>query len=142
MVKRKREGVGDFRKVVRKARAALRTKRSVGLRKLAARALIAAKRIAGRSKAPRVLPLPKKIGGFLPLIPLFAGLSAVGALAGGAAGVAKAVNDAQMARKKYEEMARHNRTMEAIGLSRGSGLYLKPYRKGVGLYLDGTTKNF
>jgi hypothetical protein len=50
-----------------------------------------------------VLPLPKKIGGFLPLIPLFAGLSAVGALAGGAAAVAKSVNDAQMARKKYEE---------------------------------------
>jgi hypothetical protein len=98
---------------------------------LAARALFAAKRIAGRTKAPQVLPLPKKIGGFLPLIPLFAGRSAVGALAGGAAGVAKAVNDAQMARKKYEEMARHNRTMEAIGLHRGSGRYLKPYRDGM-----------
>jgi hypothetical protein len=91
-----------------------------------------------------VLALPKKIGGFLPLIPLFAGLSAVGALAGGAAGVAKAVNDAQMARKKYEEMVKHNRTMEAIGLRRGSGLYLKPYRKGMGLYIDSgeKTKNF
>jgi hypothetical protein len=69
----------------------------------------------------------------------------VGALAGGAAGVAKAVNDAQMARKKYKEMARHNRTMEAIGLRRGSGLYLKPYRKGLGVYIDGNrkmTKNF
>ena len=43
---------------------------------------------------PRILPVPPKVGGFLPfLIPLFAGLSAAGALAGRAAGIAKAVND-------------------------------------------------
>ena len=53
---------------------------------------------------PRVLPLPSKIGGVLPfLIPLFAGLSASGALAGGAAGIAKAVNDAKASQKNYEE---------------------------------------
>jgi hypothetical protein len=52
-------------------------------------------------------------------------------------GEAKAVNDAQMARKKYGEMPRHNRTMEAIGLRRGSGLYLKPNRKGLGVYMYG-----
>ena len=42
---------------------------------------------------PRILPLLKKFGGFLPfLLPLFEGLSATSALSGGAAGIAKAVN--------------------------------------------------
>ena len=47
----------------------------------------------------RTLLVPPKVGGFLPfLIPLFASLSAAGALAGGAAGIAKAVNDSQTAK--------------------------------------------
>ncbi|KAF2889561.1 hypothetical protein ILUMI_16612 [Ignelater luminosus] len=44
-------------------------------------------------KTPRVITVPKT-GGILPLIPIFAGLSALGALSGGAAGIAKAVKDA------------------------------------------------
>ena len=48
----------------------------------------------------RILPVPKNVGGFLPfLIPIFAGLSATGALAGGAAGIAKAVNDSNAAKR-------------------------------------------
>ena len=44
----------------------------------------------------RILRIPDTIGGALPfLILLFAGLSATEALAGGAVGVAKAVNDAE-----------------------------------------------
>lgn len=85
-------------------------------------------------RIPRVLPVPSKVGGFLPfLVPLFAGLSATGALAGGAAGIAKAVNDASAAKRQLEESQRHNKTMEAIALDRG--LYLKPYKQGYGLYL-------
>ena len=45
---------------------------------------------------PRILPMPPKVGGFLPfLMPLFAGLSAVSALADGAAGIVKVVNDSK-----------------------------------------------
>lgn len=98
----------------------------------------AVKDAGGRAKVrtPRILPVPKR-GGFIPLIPLFAGLSALGALSGGAAGVAKAVNDASAARKKLEEMQRHNEKMEAIAIGKkGGGLYLKPYRKGLGLYIS------
>lgn len=84
-------------------------------------------------KFPRILPVSSKIGGFLPLIPLFAGLSATGALAGGAAGVYKALNQAKSARQELEESKRHNKTMEAIAL--GKGLYLKPYKTGLGLHL-------
>lgn len=86
---------------------------------------------------PRVIPLPKT-GGILPLIPIFAGLSALGALAGGAAGIAKAVNDHTSAKKNLEEAQRHNKTMESIAL--GKGLYIKPYKKGNGLFVN-SSKN-
>lgn len=83
---------------------------------------------------PKIIPLPKK-GGFLPfLIPLFAGLSAVGALGSAASNIASAVNKAQEAQKSLDEAKRHNQTMEAIAV--GKGLYLAPYRSGCGLFLN------
>ena len=57
------------------------------------------------------------------LLPL---LGVVGSLAGGAAGIAKAVNDSKAAQRQLEEMQRHNRAME------GRGLYLAPYKRGHG----------
>lgn len=94
----------------------------------------AARRIVKNARMPRVIPVPDKIGGFLPfLIPILAGLSATGALAGGAAGIAKAVNEASANKHRLNETKRHNTTMEAIAL--GKGLYLRPYRSGMGLYL-------
>lgn len=82
---------------------------------------------------PRILQVPK-IGGFLPaLVPIFAGLSALGSLAGGAAGIAQAVNKANAAREQIEEQKRHNKKMEMQSL--GKGLYLKPYKKGYGIYV-------
>ena len=94
-------------------------------------ALSTAKHIVKKHRgSPRIIPVPKT-GGFLPLIPLFAGLSALGALAGGTAGIAKAVNDASAAKKQLRESERHNKTIEAIAL--GKGFYLRPYKKGYGL---------
>ena len=53
-------------------------------------------------KKPRILPVPRKVGGFLPfLLPIFAGLSATEGLAGGAARIAKAVNDAKQEFYQY-----------------------------------------
>lgn len=100
----------------------------------------AVKRVGSKRKlrTPRVLPVPHKIGGFLPfLIPIFAGLSAAGALSGGVASIAKAVNAAQEAKRELDESKRHNQSMEAIAL--GKGLYLKPYKQGLGLHI--TPKN-
>lgn len=91
----------------------------------------------------RIISVPKT-GGVLPvLIPLFAGLSAVGSLAGGTAAVLNAVNSTKKAREKLKESERHNRMMEAIaiGNKKGSGLHLKPYRKGLGLYLNPQSKS-
>jgi hypothetical protein len=84
-------------------------------------------------KPLRIIKIPKS-GGILPLIPIFAGLSALGALSGGVGGIAKAINSAKAARKQLEESQRHNKTMEAIAM--GKGLFLKPYKKGLGLFLD------
>lgn len=98
------------------------------------------------SGLPRIIPVPK-IGGVLPLIPVFAGLSALGALMGGSAGVASAVISANRAKKELNESKRHNQTMEAISLGKrtrtvgGAGLFLKPYKKGFGLYLHPYSKN-
>lgn len=101
-----------------------------------------------RIRLPRVIPIPK-VGGILPLLPIFAGLSALGTLTGGAAAVAKAVQEAKIGRQQLTEANRHNKTMEAIALTRsGKGLRLKPYRTGLGLYLrpplhiNSNSKNF
>ena len=74
----------------------------------------------------------------LPLVPIFAGLSAIGALSGGAAGIAKAINDTAAAKRQLEEARRHNQAMEQIAL--GNGLYLKPHKTGNGLRLHNIGK--
>lgn len=86
---------------------------------------------------PRIIPVPK-IGGILPLVPFFAGLSALGSLVGGVSSVTRAAQLAQKAKENLSELTRHNKQMEAIALGKtqnGNGLYLKPYRTGLGLYL-------
>ena len=55
-----------------------------------------------RKPHSRILPVPKLVG-VLPLIPLFGGLSALGALSGGAAGIASAVNATKNARVELAE---------------------------------------
>lgn len=88
---------------------------------------------------PRIIPVPK-IGGVLPLIPIFAGLSAIGSLIGGSAAVAKAINTTNEAKKSLKENQRHNQVIEAIALGKqnkqGQGVYLRPYKTGLGLYLN------
>ena len=88
----------------------------------------AAKKTTSRK---RVLPVAKQ-GGFLPLLPV---LGALGSLIGGAAGVAKAVDESKFKRRQLEELQRHNRAME------GRGLYLAPYKRGSGYARKGK-KNF
>ena len=65
-----------------------------------------------RRRRHRNLPVAKR-GGFLQFLPfVLPALSAIGALAGGAAGITKAVNDSKASRKQLEETLRHNRAME------------------------------
>lgn len=82
-------------------------------------------------KLPRIIPIPKT-GGVLPLIPIFAGLSAIGSLAGGVSGITKAINEYRSAKKRLVELKRHNQKMEDLSI--GKGLCLKPYKDGLGIY--------
>lgn len=146
-IKKEKGACPSFREAVRNVRKVLKLKKPKDLKEAIKVALSAAKYVVKRKKniikTPRVISVPK-LGGALPLlIPLFAGLSAIGALSGGAAGIAKAVNDARNAQKQLEETKRHNEAMEAITLGKdGEGLFLKPYRKGLGLYLNPQPKNY
>lgn len=135
------KAIPSFKTVLRSARNAI-NKRQYTFKESINAALAAAKNTVKlrkkQVKIPRIIKVPK-IGGVLPfLIPLFAGLSALGALSGGAAGIARAVSKAGEAKNELSEAKRHNKTLEAIAL--GKGLYLKPYKTGMGLHLN--SKNF
>lgn len=136
--KNKRKNQNNLKNLISKTRSAIKSKKPKSIQSAIKLAITTAKNIIKSrpigDSTTRIIPIPKS-GGVLPfLVPLFAGLSAVGALAGGASGIVKAVNEAKDARKQLEENARHNRKMEAIAI--GKGLFLKPYRKGLGLYLN------
>ena len=61
----------------------------------------------------------EKEGGFLPLIPILAGIAAAGSVAGGAAGIASAINK-KKADAALAEQHRHNISLEDA--ARGKGL--------------------
>lgn len=89
-------------------------------------------------KVPRVIPISSKIGGILPLIPIFAGLSALGSLAGGAASIARAVKNTKAA---HDTATVGGRLGTATGTASrtaaiGNGLYLKPYKTGMGIQMS------
>lgn len=82
-------------------------------------------------------------GSFLPfLIPLLAGLGAVGSLLGGAAGVTKAVLDKKSNDLKQEEEKRHNIELEKAargeGIVESNGIFMNPPNswKSYGMSLD------
>lgn len=127
-----------FRNLIKKANSAVRKLKPNNLKKALA---IALKKVKQNKKSvvtiPRIIPVPKT-GGVLPLIPIFAGLSALGALAGGATSIIKTINEAHNAKQLLSESQRHNRMLESVALGKthtGGGLYLKPYKHGYGLYL-------
>lgn len=93
------------------------------------------KKLGGKRniKIPRTIPIPTKIGGFIGLVPLFAGLSALGSLVGSAAKVTQVVNKASKARNELAEMKRHNGIMESVAI--GRGMFMKPYKNGYALTL-------
>ena len=139
---KRRGGKLTFRSIVTAAKNSL--PKSNNSKVLIAAALKGAKKAVKKSggkthiKKLRVLPIPTKTGGLLPLVPIFAGPSALGALTGGAAGIAKAVTDTNMAKKQLEEAKRHNQVMEEVNM--GKGLYLRPYKTGGGLRLHTESK--
>lgn len=72
-------------------------------------------------------------------MPILTALGTLGGLASGGTSIAKFINDAKSAKKELEEANRHNKTMEAIAM--GKGLFMKPYKKGYGLFYQSQSKN-
>lgn len=141
MKKSKKKKCCSFKTLVQKTGNYVKSVQPTTQTELINTAIAAAKRIKksiGKISQPRVIPIPKT-GGVLPLVPIFAGLSALGSLMGGGVAVSRAVMSANEAKRTLEESRRHNRHLEAIAIGnsskQGSGLYLKPYRKGYGIYL-------
>ena len=83
-------------------------------------------------RIPRIIPISSKIGGILPLIPIFAGLSALGSIASGASSVIKALNTVNSAKQHVGNGA----YLKPFSASIGNGAYLKPYKTGLGLFLS------
>lgn len=101
-----------------------------------------------RVKVPRIIKLPNVVeptasGGVLPLIPIFAGLSALGTIAGSAASITNAINQSRRGQQQLEESKRHNGMMEAIAIGNksGNGFYLRSHKNGYGFYLTQFSKN-
>lgn len=94
-------------------------------------------------REPRTIKLPSVKGGILPLVPIFAGLGALGSIVGSAAGVANVINNVRKGQRELDESKRHNQTMEAIALSdrKGSGYHLHRFKTGRGYYLKRFPKN-
>ena len=75
---------------------------------------------------PRVIPVSKS-GGALPLIPILAGISALGGAASGVSLIVRSIGEIIDAKR---------RMFSGDKKKIGNGLYLAPYRKnGYGLYL-------
>ena len=141
-----------FNNAVKKATNVLKKEKPEDLAKAIKLVKKSIKQSFGKNKSkvitPRVLKVPKfggklenKLGGMIGILPILSALSAVGALTSGASGIAKALNSAKNAKQQLEEATRHNKTMESIAI--GKGLYLKPYKKGLGISYGITqTKNY
>lgn len=94
-------------------------------------------------REPKTIKLPTIKGGILPLVPIFAGLGALGSIVGSAAGVANAINNVRKGQQELDESRRHNQKMEAIALNnrKGGGYYLHTFKNGRGYYLKRPPKN-
>jgi len=128
-VKRKIGAGFGFKQMVAAVKNSIKNKmKEKNITQLIRTCLTAAKKSkTKKTKTPRIIPIPKK-GGVSPLIPIFSGLSALGALTGGIGNIVKIVNDLKSDKKTHIHL--------------GKGLYLVPYKgssykivKGKGLYL-------
>lgn len=138
-----------FKCAVSAAKKSMKNKKGGGsdIMKLMKSCVAAAKKAISRKKktrTPRIIPIPRK-GGVLPLIPIFAGLSALGSLTGGIANVVKTVNDMRSNRDKPIHLGKgvyltpyKNNTYQ---IKKGDGLYLTPYKTGGSMKKKKSKKN-
>lgn len=136
----------SFQKLVRDAKIAIKRSKPENIES-AIRVAVASVKKQKRGKKvekPRVIDLPSRSGGVLPLIPIFAGLSALGTIVGTTTSIISSLNRVKEAERMLNENRRHNQTMETIAIGNkksGSGFYLSPHKAGDGFYLSPFPKN-
>lgn len=130
-----KSGKGIFKNIISHTKKCLR-KLKPSCKKMAIElAVAAAKELSSDQdvKLPRIIPVPKT-GGVLPMIPVFAGLSAVGSLPGGVDGIAKVMKEFDGARKRLaESKKRDGKKIQAQCI--GKGLHLKTHKNGFGIFV-------
>lgn len=133
--KKKNKKCCTFKKMVAHTKKSLRIARPRTADQIIDTALAAAKSLGSKKiiAKPRIIPIPKS-GGVLPLVPIFAGLSALGSLIGGTASVLKAIKSTDDGRNALKNTRAG--VVEIAQSKSGEGLYLKPYKSGYGLYLN------
>lgn len=137
MKAKRKIGTGcGYKTAIKAAKKAIKNKiGETNLMKLASTCVAAAKKTVPKknkkSKTPRIIKIPKS-GGVLPLIPIFAGLSALGTLTGGIASVVKMVNEWKSNKNTPLHLGKGLYLTPYKGGSYkiGKGLYLKPYKTG------------
>lgn len=135
----------SFRHLVKNAKLAIKQSRPDDINSAIKVALYTAKKCkrGKRVRQPRTIKLPSVKGGILPLIPIFAGLGALGSIIGSSASVVNAINQTRRGQKDLEESKRHNKTMESIAIRNksGSGFFLHANKSGQGYFLTPHPKN-
>lgn len=133
---RKKKKCCSFKSLVSKTNKQIKASNPKTADDIVKTAMAAAREITDKNNGiisgqTRIIPIPKS-GGVLPLVPIFAGLSALGSLAGGAAAVYNAIR----ATRESKKGGGLQKEGISIGKStRGQGVYLRPYKKGYGIYL-------
>ena len=137
--KNKKSGKGlrkktTFRNIINSTKKLMNRKKDT-INTAIAGARYAVKKAGGKKNIliPRIIPIPTKMGGILPIIPIFAGLSALGTIVGGVSSVVKAANAVNSIKK---ERVGSGAYFKPFSINIGDGVYLKPYRTGLGLYLS------
>jgi hypothetical protein len=104
------------------------------LESISEKVMAAGKRIFKKTplKVPRVIGIPytSKQGGALPLIPIISAISALTGLVSGATNVVKTVKNIIDAKSAYKN---NREGFEETNV--GEGLFVKPYRSGLGIYV-------
>jgi Phospholipase A2-like domain len=129
----------SFSSIMKKARGAVHKNDS--LQNAVKNALFALRQVkaVNRKTIPRTLPLPKT-GGAIPIVPILTGLSKIGSIAGSVGAIVAAVKEIIDLKKKIfnGNGIVHRYTLRSVT---GSGLYVAPYRRGLGLYVNRKPKN-
>lgn len=132
----------SLNKIIKRAHLAVKTAKPDTVKAAIKVALVSIKKTKKGTKVKpqeRLIKMPPISGGVLPLIPIFAGLSALGSIVGSTTSILKAINEYKNAHSQLDESKRHNRTLESIAI--GKGFYLQPFKKGRGFYLKPQSKN-